>query len=130
MFQYQELLGSLLYLAVNNTGPDIAFTTNACARFSNSPTYYAACRTLVRILDYIDNTIHVGIVYRGHDFDIYGFCHSHWAGHIDTRRFMTGYLTFMAGGPIAWQFRLQTTVATSSMEAEYILAYALIQEIC
>jgi hypothetical protein len=36
----------------------------------------------------------------------------------------------MAGGPIAWQSSLQTTVGTSSMEAEYMAAYALIQEIC
>ncbi len=43
-FPYQELLGSLLYLAVN-TRPDIVFAVNACARFSNSPTY-ATCRTL------------------------------------------------------------------------------------
>jgi hypothetical protein len=127
-FPYQELLGSLLYLAVN-TRPDIAFAVNACARFSNSPTY-ATCRTLVRILDYVSNTCTVGIVYRGADFDIHGFCDSDWAGDIDTRRSTTGYLTFMAGGPIAWQSRLQTTVATSSMEAEYMAAYALIQEIC
>ena len=127
-FPYQELLGSLLYLAVN-TRPDIAFAVNACARYSNSPTY-AACRTLVRILDYVSNTYDVGIVFRGTDFDIHGFCDSDWAGDIDTRRSTTGYLTFMAGGPIAWQSRLQTTVATSSMEAEYMAAYALIQEIC
>ena len=65
LFPYQELLGSLLllYLAVNSR-PDIAFAVNACARlFSNSPTY-AACRTLVRILDYVSNTCTVGIVYR------------------------------------------------------------------
>ena len=127
-FPYQELLGSLLYLAVN-TRPDIAFAVNACARFSNNPTY-SACRTLVRILDYVANTVHVGIMYRGHDFNIHGFCDSDWAGDIDTRRSTTGYFSFMAGGPIAWQSRLQTTVATSSMEAEYMAAYALIQEIC
>jgi hypothetical protein len=35
-FPYEELLGSLLFLAVN-TRPDIAFAVNACARYSNSP---------------------------------------------------------------------------------------------
>ncbi len=68
-FPYQELLGSLLYLTVN-TRPDIAFAVNACACFSNSPTY-AACRTLVRILDYASNTCTVGIFYEGSDFDIH-----------------------------------------------------------
>jgi hypothetical protein len=56
-FPYHELLGSLFYLAVN-TRPEIAFAVNACARYSNSPTY-AACRTLVRILDYVSNTYDV-----------------------------------------------------------------------
>jgi hypothetical protein len=127
-FPYQELVGSLLYLAVN-TRTDIAFAVNVCARFSNSPTY-AACRTLVGILDYVSNACTVGIVYRGSDFDIHGFCDSDWAEDIDTRRSTTRFLVFMAGGPITWQCRLQTTLATSSMEAEYMAAYALIQEIC
>jgi hypothetical protein len=127
-FPYQKLLGSLQYLAVN-TRPDIAFAVNPCARFSNSPTY-AACRTLIQILDYVSNTCTVGIVYRGTDFDIHGFCDLDWAGDIDTRWSTTGYLTFIAGGQIAWQSCLQTTVATSSMEAEYMAAYAIIQEIC
>ena len=50
--------------------------------------------------------------------DFHGFCDSDWAGDQDTRRSTTGFLAFMAGGPIAWQSRLQTTIAASSMEAE------------
>jgi hypothetical protein len=94
-FQYQELLESLLYLAVN-TRPDITFAVNACARFSNSPKY-AVCRTLVQILDYVSNTCTVGIVYRGADFDIHGFCDSDWAGDIDTRRSVYNWLSNLNG---------------------------------
>ncbi len=66
-----------------NTRPDIAFAVNACARFSDSPTY-AACHALW-ILDYVSNTCNVGIVYRGTDFDTHGFCDTDWAGDIDTQ---------------------------------------------
>jgi hypothetical protein len=91
-----------LYLAVNIL-PNIAFAVNACARFSNIPTY-AACHILVRILDYyVDNTIHAGIVCRGHDFDMHELCDSDWAGDIDTRSSTTEYLTFMAG----WTYCLE-----------------------
>lgn len=62
---YQELLESLLYLAVNNT-PEIAFAVNACALFINRPLFG---------LSYPKNSsVYVGIVYRSHDFNIHGFC--------------------------------------------------------
>ena len=34
-----------------------------------------------------------------------------------------------AGGPIAWQSKQQTTVAVSTMEAEYMAAFGAIQEL-
>jgi len=127
-FPYQEILGSLSYLAIH-TRPDIAYAVNACARFSNKPTF-TACRVLIRILEYVSNTFDVGITYTGEIMNFHGFCDSDWAGDQDTRRSTTGFLVFMAGGPIAWQSRLQTTIAASSMEAEYMAAFDLIQEIC
>lgn len=74
LFPYQGVLKFLLYLAVN-TRLDIAFAVNTCACYSNNPTYAAYC-TLARILDYVSNTYDVGIMYRGNDFDVHGFCDS------------------------------------------------------
>ena len=36
---------------------------------------------------------------------------------------------YAAGGPIAWQSKLQSTVAVSTMEAEYMSAFVAIQEL-
>ena len=57
------------------------------------------------------------------------FTDSDWAGDVLTRRSTTGYVVFAASGPIAWQSRLQTTVSTSSMQAEYQAMYGGMQEV-
>ena len=38
------------------------------------------------------------------------------------------YIFFISGGPVSWQSRMQTSVALSSMEAEYMAASAATQE--
>jgi hypothetical protein len=45
---------------------------------------------------------------------------SDWASDPITRRSVTGYFFQLAGGPITWRSRAQTTVAHSSTEAEYM----------
>jgi hypothetical protein len=47
---------------------------------------------------------------------------------VNTRRSTTGYIFFISGGPVSWQSRMQTSVALSSMEAEYVAASAVTQE--
>jgi hypothetical protein len=51
-----------------------------------------------------------------------GYADSDFAGELDTGRSRTGYVFVMAGGAISWKSNLQTTVATSSTEAEYMAA--------
>ena len=50
------------------------------------------------------------------------------AGDEDTRRRTTGYMFKICGGPVSWQSRMQTSVALSSMESEYMAASAAAQE--
>ena len=48
-----------------------------------------------------------------------GFVDSDHGRDIDTRRAITGFIFFLGFCPISWQSKQQTSVALSSMEAEY-----------
>ena len=47
---------------------------------------------------------------------------------MQARRSITGYVFNIAGGPVSLQSRMQTSVALSSMESEYMAASAAAQE--
>jgi hypothetical protein len=51
------------------------------------------------------------------------------AGNVDNGRSTSGYLVKMGGGAISWSSRLQSIVALSTTEAEYVAATAAGQEI-
>ena len=47
----------------------------------------------------------------------------------DTRRSTSGGIVMMAGGPVNWISKLQPIVAVSSMEAEYIACFFVLQDV-
>ena len=126
-FPYQNIVGALLYLSIN-TRPDISYPVGVLARFSKAPTF-RACKALLRVLIYLRGTAQRGIKFSGDDLNLSGYSDADWAGDLDSRRSTTGYVIYAAGGPIAWQSKLQTTIAVSTMEAEYMAAFGAIQEL-
>ena len=126
-FPHMNLVGALLYLSIN-TRPDISYAVGALARFNKFPTY-RSCKALVRVLIYLRDTTERGIQFTGTDFELSAYSDADWGGDLDSRRSTTGYVVYAAGGPIAWQSKLQSTVAVSTMEAEYMAAFGAIQEL-
>ena len=143
---FASLVGALMYAAIG-TRPDIAFAVGALSRFLNNPgrRHWSEAK---RVLSYLKGTSHYAIRYSSDsspagrttgysrgvamkpiEGPIEGFSDSDWAGCVDTRRSTSGFVWIMNGGAVCWRSRLQTIVALSSTEAEYVGATPAVQEI-
>ena len=124
---YQSLIGSLMYLATC-TRPDIAYSVGVLARFSSKPnqSHWTAAK---RVLRYLKGTSNLGIVFRGDNSDVpLAFSDADWAGDIGDRKSTSGYMFCIAGGPVSWRSKKQSTVALSTAEAEYVALSSAAQE--
>ena len=84
---------------------------------------------MVYLMQYVPGTVSCGIRFSESMFDMHVYTDVDWAGDVLTRRVTTDYVVFAEGGPLAWHSKLQTAVATSSVQSEYQAVYAGMQEI-
>jgi hypothetical protein len=116
---YQSKVGSLNF-GSNQTRPDIAFATGYVARYASNPNQ-AHMDAVDRIFAYLKSDPGKGIIYSDkYGLQVMGFVDSDFAGCEDSRKSTTGWVFTLAGGPISWSSQRQKTVATSTMDAEYI----------
>ena len=81
-----------------------------------------------RILRYIKGTSDVALCYGGSDFIVRGYVNSDYAGDLDKSKSTTGYVFILAGSTVSWVSKLQSVVAMSTTEAEYVAATQAIKE--
>jgi hypothetical protein len=127
---YLSAVGSLQYLAMM-TRPDIAHSVAYLARFNANPglEHWKALKHLFR---YVKGTIDHKLTYQGALANKELFLTYSDASHgdcVDTGRSTAGYVTIIAGGAVGWYSKLQTIVALSSTEAEYMAAVEAGKEI-
>ena len=75
------------------------------------------------ILRYIKGTIDVGLIFEKDSTgkqDCIGYVDSDYAGDLDKRRSTIGYVFTFSQAPVSWRSILQSTVALSTTEAEYM----------
>ncbi len=82
------------------------------------------------VAQYIRGTIDYTLTYErprdgetvgdGMGLEPYGHVDADYAGNVDGRRSTSGYVFMMAGGPVSWSSKLQSVVAQSTTESEYI----------
>jgi len=117
---YKELTGSLNHLAIC-TRPDTSLAVSKLSQFNQDPTvtHHNASR---RILKYAQTTKRFSIKFGGtkQSLRIDGYADADWGSNLVDRKSTTGYIFMMNGGPISWTSRKQTSVALSTMEAEYM----------
>jgi hypothetical protein len=116
---FQELIGSLNHLAVFSR-PDISCAVSTLSQFLQDPTetHMKAARHVLR---YLKGTNHLCITYGAcKELRILGFSDSNWGGNLNDRKSTTGYLYIINNGLVSWTSHKQTTVAVSTLEAEYM----------
>ncbi|KAE8655894.1 hypothetical protein F3Y22_tig00117016pilonHSYRG00391 [Hibiscus syriacus] len=103
------------------TRPDIAQAVGVVSRYMEN-----ACKehwnTIKRILRYIKWTSNVALYYGGSNLLINGYVDSDYVGDLDKNKSTTGYVFKFAGGAVNWVSKLQSVMATSTTEAEYVAA--------
>jgi hypothetical protein len=82
------------------------------------------------IMRYLIGTKNATLKYSKHDdgIKLVGYCDASYASDVDARKSITGYVFFLANGPISWSSKRQSAVALSTAEAEYMAASAAAQE--
>ena len=118
---YSNAVGSLMYAMVC-TRPDISQAVGVVSRYMHDPgkEHWQAVKWILR---YILNTGDVGLKFEKDENlgqCVVGYVDSDYAGDLDRRRSTTGYVFTLAKAPVSWRSTLQSTVALSTTEAEYM----------
>ena len=126
IFNYKSVVGMMHYL--NHTRPDCAFAIHQCARYTFEPkkSHEVAMKCIGR---YLKGTMDKGLILDPSDdltIDCYPdadfaglWSHEHPQDpHCVQSR--TGYVITLAGCPVLWVSKLQTEIALSTMESEYV----------
>ena len=126
-WNYRSLVGMLGYLQ-SSTRPDISMATHQCARFNNNP-MLSHERSIRRIGKYLLGTQDKGIIFKPDiskgiecyvDADFSGNWNAIDSEDSENVLSRSGFIIFYAGCPIHWVSKLQTEIALSTTESEYI----------
>jgi len=136
-FHYRSVIGKLNFLE-KSTRPDIAYAVHQCARFMENPKMSHG-QAVKHIGRYLLGTRDKGLIFDPNPEALFEcFADADYCGNwnrsiamdnIDTARSRTGYLIRFGGCLLLWASRLQTEIALSTTEAEYIALSAALREV-
>ena len=126
-WKYRSIIGMLNYLT-NTTRPDCLFATHQCARFCTDPKLSHE-RAVKRIVRYLKGTADKGIKLTPDytkgiecyvDADFAGGYSKETANQPTSVLSRTGFVIYYLGCPVVWLSKMQTEIALSTTEVEYI----------
>ncbi len=135
-WKYRTSTGMIGYLQ-QTSRPELAMATHQCARFNNYPKLCHE-RAIKLICKYLLGTMDKGLIFwpdttRGLecyvDADFAGGWSSGDNEKPESVLSRTGYVIMYAGCPITWCSKLQTEIALSTTEAEYIALSQAMREV-
>lgn len=117
---YVNAVGNLMYIMVS-TRPHISHAVGVVNRFMAN-LREKHWRAVKWVLWYLRGTSSRCIIFNGSEGPVCRYVDVDYAGDLDKRRSITGYVFTLACGAISWMSKLQETIALSITEAEYIAA--------
>ena len=111
-----------------STRLDICFVVNTLSQYlvKHRRVHLIATKDVMR---YLKGTIDLGIYYgRYHDYRLYGYMDSNWAGSAADRKSTSGGCYYLGSAMISWFSKKQSSVALSKTDAEYIVAFSTCYE--
>ncbi|KAJ9542375.1 LOW QUALITY PROTEIN: hypothetical protein OSB04_028881 [Centaurea solstitialis] len=118
--QYRSMIGSLMYLTASR--PYIMFAVCVCARFQVRPKD-SHLQAVKRIFRYLKGQPNLGLWYPYESsFELLTYTDSDYGGASLDRKSTSGGRQFFGARLVSWQCKKQTTVSTSTAEAEYVAA--------
>lgn len=118
-----------MYLMIS-TRPDLSYLTSLVSRYMSNPgrRHWEATKWVIRYLKW---SMGAKLYYQKFDkskLELIGFLDSDLVGDIDNRRSLTGYIFLYGPNLISWKATLQSIVALSTIEVEYITLTKAIKE--
>ena len=128
---FQSLVGSLLWVARCNR-PYIAYAVHRATRHSHAPTEQGMNITR-RILRYLAGTaglkLHMKRATGCENVELLSYTDADYAADKSTRKSVSGALMLVAGMPVGWQVKQQSSVVLSTAETEFVSAAMGVKEL-
>lgn len=119
---YRSIIGALLWIA-RASRPDIMFAVIFLSKFLacfDEQHFKAAKRVVRYLVTTIDRKLTFHQTEKSDELKVIVYTDSDWAGDSEDRRSFSGNAVFLNGCCVSWYCKKQTTVALSSVEAEYM----------
>jgi hypothetical protein len=115
---YSSAVGSLMYAMVCSR-PDLSYAMSLVSRYMANPgkEHWKAVQWIFR---YLRGTSNACLKFGKTDEGLVGYVDSDFAADLDKRRSLTGYVFTLGGCAVSWRATLQSVVAQSTTEAEYM----------
>ena len=135
-WNYASAIGMLLFIA-GNTHPEIAFAVNAAARFTQKPMLQHE-RAVKKICRYLKGCKNQGLIFRpSSNLTLDAYVDADFAGlygSMDKQnplsvKSRTGFVITLSDTPLLWVSKLQSEIALSTTEAEYIALSQCIRQL-
>jgi len=115
---YASAIGSLMYAMVC-TRHNIAHAVGVVSRYKNNlgKKHWMAVKWILR---YLRGTTNQALCFGGSNIALQGYVDANLGGDRDNKRSTTRYVFTVGGTAVSWVSKIQTVVALSTIEVEYV----------